>query len=134
MENCESAIRKMQKQVSDLEPKLQQNPDLKARVDVASSELKNIIGDASSPNMGSDEANTGLAAALRVVESSDRSVPAQALEVYGQASAAAKVALVKWSDFKSKRLPELNHQLEAAGLPGFAVAQIEKEVEESESQ
>ena len=61
-------------------------------------------------------------------------MPAQALEVYGQASAAAKLALVKWSDFKSKRLPELNHQLEAAGLPGFAVAQIEKEVEESESQ
>jgi hypothetical protein len=84
--------------------------------------------------MGLDEANTGLASALRVVESSDRPVPAQALDVYGQASAAAKLALAKWSDFKSKRLQELNHQLEAAGLPGLVVAQIEKEVEESESQ
>jgi len=129
-----SAIRKVQTQLSDLQPKLQQNSDLKASVDVASNELKSIIGDASSPDMGLDEANTGLAAALRVVESSDRTVPAQALEVYGQASAAAKLALVKWSDFKSKRLPELNHQLEGAGLPGFVVAQIEKEVEESESQ
>ena len=129
-----SAIRKVQKQLSDLQPKVQQNPTLKASVDVASDELKNVLGDASSRDMGLDKANTGLTAALRVVESSDRAVPAQALEVYFESSAAAKLALAKWNDFKSKRLPVLNHELEAAGLPRFEVAQIETEVEESESQ
>jgi photosystem II stability/assembly factor-like uncharacterized protein len=129
-----SAIRKMQKQLSDLAPKLQQNVDLKASADVASNELKTIISGASFHDVGLDEANTGLSAALRVVESSDRPVPAQALELYRESSATAKVALAKWNDFKSKRLPELNHQLEGAGLSPLAGAQIEREIEESEAQ
>ena len=79
--------------------------------------------------MGLDKANTGLSAALRVVESSDRPVPAQAFEVYRESSAAAKLALAKWNDFKSKLLPELNHQLEGASLPPLAAAQIEREIQ-----
>ena len=129
-----SAIRKIQKQLSDLQPKLQQDAALKASADIASDELKTIVNGGSSSEMGLDKASTGLSAALRVVESSDRPVPAQALEVYHESSAAAKIALAKWDDFKSKRLPELNRQLEGAGLPRFAIAQIEREVEESESQ
>jgi hypothetical protein len=129
-----SAIRTVQKQLSGLQPKLQQNADLKASADVASNELKTIISGASSRDMGLDKANTGLSAALRVVESSDRPVPAQALEVYRESSVAAKLALAKWNDFKLKRLPELNHQLEGASLPPLAVAQIEREIEESEAQ
>ena len=129
-----SAIGKLQKQLSDLQPKLQQNADLKASADIASGDLKAIINGGSSAEIGLDKANTGLAAALRVVESSDRPVPAQALEVYRESNAAAKLALAKWIDFKSKRLPELNHQLEGAALPQLAVAQIEREIEESESQ
>ena len=129
-----SGIRRVQKQLSDLQSKLQQNPGLKASVDVVSDELNTIIGGGSSSEMGLDKANTGLAAALRVVESSDRPVPAQALEVYRESSAAAKLALAKWNDFKSKRLPSLNHQLEGAGLPALAAVQIEREAEESEAQ
>jgi photosystem II stability/assembly factor-like uncharacterized protein len=129
-----SAIRKVQRQLSDLQPKLQQNADLKASADVASNELKTIISGASSRDIGLDKANTGLSAALRVVESSDRPVPAQALEVYRESSAAAKLALAKWNDFKSKRLPELNHQLEGSSLPPLVVAQIESDIEESEAQ
>jgi hypothetical protein len=128
------AIRKIQKQLSDLQPKLQQNADLKASVDVTSDELKTIISGTSSHDMGLDKATTGLSAALRVVESSDRAVPAQALDVYRESSAATKIALAKWNDFKSKRLPQLNHVLDGAGLPRLEVAQIEREVEESESQ
>ncbi|HWZ80906.1 MAG TPA: hypothetical protein VNX87_30490 [Candidatus Sulfotelmatobacter sp.] len=128
-----SAIRNMQKQLSELQPKLQQNADLKASADIASNELKTIIGGASSRDMGLDKANTGLSAALRVVESSDRPVPAQALAVYRESSAAAKLALAKWNAFKSKRLPELNHQLEGASLPPLAVAQTEREIKESEA-
>jgi photosystem II stability/assembly factor-like uncharacterized protein len=123
-----SAIRNVQKQLSDLQPKLQQNVDLKASADVASNELKAIVSGGSSLDMGLDKANTGLSAALRVVESSDRPVPAQALEVYRESSSAAKLALAKWNDFKSKRLPELNHLLEGASLPTLAIVQIEKEL------
>src|SRR5215472_8728324 len=129
-----SAIRKMQKQLSDLQPKLQQKVDLKASAEVASNELKTIVSGDSSIGMGLDKANTGLSAALRVVESSDRPVPAQALEVYHDSSAAAKLALAKWNDIQSKRLPELNHLLDGANLPRLALAQIEREVEESKAQ
>ena len=129
-----SAIRMVQKQLSDVQPKLQQNANLKASADIASNELKTITSGTSSHEMGLDKANTGLSAALRVVESSDRPVPAQALEVYRESRAAAKLALAKWNDFKSKRLPELNHQLEGAGLPPLAVAQIGREIEEREAQ
>jgi len=129
-----SAIRKMQNQLADLQPKLQQNVDLKASAEVASNELKTIVSGDSSIGMGLDKANTGLSAALRVVESSDRPVPAQALEVYHDSSAAAKLALAKWNDFQSKRLPELNHLLDGANLPRLALAQIEREVEESKAQ
>jgi photosystem II stability/assembly factor-like uncharacterized protein len=118
--NALSAIRTVQKQLSGLQPQLQQRADLKANADVASNELKTIISGVSSRDMGLDKANTGLFAALRVVESSDRPVPAQALEVYHESSAAARLALAKWNDFKSKRLPELNHQLQGASLPPLA--------------
>jgi photosystem II stability/assembly factor-like uncharacterized protein len=129
-----SAIRAVQKQLSDLQPKLQQNPELKASADAAFEELKILVSGSSSTEMGLERASTGLSAALRVVESSDRPVPAQALEVYHESSAAAKTALAKWNDFKSKRLPELNHQLEGASLAPLSVAQIEKAIEESEAQ
>jgi photosystem II stability/assembly factor-like uncharacterized protein len=130
--NALSAIRNVQKQLSALQPKLQSNADLKASTDVASDELRTIVSGAPPGDMGLDKANTGLSAALRVVESSDRPVPAQAFEVYRQSSAAAKLALAKWNDFKSKRLPELNHQLEGASLPRLAAVQMEREVEDNE--
>jgi photosystem II stability/assembly factor-like uncharacterized protein len=129
-----SAIRAVQKQLSDLQPKLQQNPELKASADAALDELKTIVSGSSSTDVGLEKASTGLSAALRVVESSDRPVPAQALDVYRESSAAAKTALAKWNDFKAKRLPELNRDLEGASLPPLSVAQIEKEIEESEAQ
>ena len=129
-----SAIRKVDKQLSDLLPKLRQDPDLKVSADLASNELKAIISGASSRDLGLDKASTGLSAALRVVESSDRPIPAQALEVYRESNAAAKLALAKWDNFKSKRLPELNHQLEGANLPPLTAAQIDRDIEEGEAQ
>lgn len=121
-----SAIRKVQKQLSELQPKVQNNAGLKASADVAADELNTIVSGASPMEMGLEEANTGLSAALRVVEGSDRAVPAQALEVYHQSAAAAKLAAAKWNDFQSKHLPELNRQLEGASLPRLAEAQSTK--------
>jgi photosystem II stability/assembly factor-like uncharacterized protein len=126
-----SAIRNVRKQLEDLGPKLQQNADLKASADAASDELKKIMSGPSSPAMGGDiglqKASDGLSAALKVVESSDRPVPTQALELYRESSAEAKSALAQWNDFKSKRLPELNHQLEGASLPPLAAVPVDSE-------
>jgi photosystem II stability/assembly factor-like uncharacterized protein len=112
-----SAIRAVQKQLADIQPKPEQHPHAKASADGASDELKVLLIGSSSSEMGLEKANTGLASALRVVESSDGPLPEQALDVYRESSAAMKRALAKWNDFKSKRLPALNHQLEGTGVP-----------------
>jgi hypothetical protein len=51
----------------------------------------------------------------------------QALEVYRESREASKLAFAKWNNFKSKRLPELNHQLEGASLPPLAVAEVKSD-------
>ena len=129
-----AAIHSVQKQLSDLQPKLQEHADLKASADLATTELHVILTGAPSGDWGLEKASSGLAAALRVVESSDRPVPVQALEIEQQSSAAMKLALAKWADFKTKRLPQLNQQLEGAKLPAILTAEIEKELDESEAQ
>jgi photosystem II stability/assembly factor-like uncharacterized protein len=121
-----SAIRAVQKQLSNLLPKLEPHADVKASADLASTELRAILSGAPSGEMGLEKADTDLAAALRVVNGSDRSIPAQALEVYRGSSSAAKRALAKWSDFKTGLLPRLNRQLESASLPTILAAEIEK--------
>ncbi len=114
-----SAIRALQKQISDLQTKLQQHADLKASADAASKKLNSIVNGGSSSEMGLEKANTGLGAALRVVVSSDRPIPEQALELDRESTAAMTAALAKWNDFKSKRLAELNYQLKDANLPAL---------------
>jgi photosystem II stability/assembly factor-like uncharacterized protein len=114
-----SAIRALQKQIADLQAKLQQHADLKASTDVASDELRSIVNGGSSGEIGFDKANTGLGAALRVFMSSDGPIPTQAFELERESTAAMKAALEKWNDFKSKRLPELNHKLKDANLPAL---------------
>ncbi len=119
-----AAIHSVQKQLTDLQPKLQERADLKASAGIASAELEAMLKDSPSGKMGMEEASSGLSAALRVVESSDRAIPAQALELYHQSSAAMKGALATWNDFKTKRLPPLNQQLEGASLPPIVVGKM----------
>jgi len=129
-----SAIRAVQKQVSDLEPKLGEHTDVKESADFASAELQAILSDTSSGEMGLEKASSGLAAALRVVESSDRPIPAQALEVYRESSISAKRALDEWKKFKTNLLPRLNQKLQSANLRTIVIAEIEKEVEVTQTQ
>lgn len=119
-----AAIHSVQTQLTGLRSKLQDRPDLKASADIASAELGAMLKDRPSGEMGLEKASTGLSASLRVVESSDRAIPAQALELYSQSSSAMKAALAKWNDFKSKRLPQLNQQLEGAKLSPILLANI----------
>ena len=112
----------VQKQLSDLQPKLAEHAELKAAAADAATALQNILtyGDAPSA-MGLQTANSGLASALRVVESGDRAVPTQALELYREAGAAVKLKIGEWDQFKTTRLPQLNQQLQQAGIAPIAI-------------
>jgi photosystem II stability/assembly factor-like uncharacterized protein len=78
---------------------------------------------------GLNTATTGLAAALRVVEGGDRTVPSQASEVYQQSATEAKAAIGEWTKLKSTQLVELNRALEHAGVSPIHISQVEQKSE-----
>ena len=67
--------------------------------------------------------------ALRVVESGDRAVPAQAIAVYDESNQRVKAAIAQWNEFKTTKVPRLNQKLAAANLAPIAVSEIEQEVQ-----
>jgi photosystem II stability/assembly factor-like uncharacterized protein len=81
-----------------------------------------------SGSVGLEQANTELTSALNVAESSDRGIPAQALEIFAEASGASAGRVKDWAGVKSGSLAEYNRGLEAAKLPPIAVSAIEREV------
>ncbi|HET6177303.1 MAG TPA: hypothetical protein VFE61_10240 [Candidatus Sulfotelmatobacter sp.] len=107
-----------QKQLSGLNSKLAVRPELKARAEDVTAKIKAILsGDAEKTNeMGLETASAGLGGALRVVESGDRAVPAQALEVYKLASTAMSKRVDEWKHLKAGRLAQLNEEFGKAGL------------------
>ena len=122
-------INSVQKQISDLQTKIPaEQADLKASATEAAAAMQKILA-GSDGAMGLEKANTGLASALRVVESSDRTVPEQAVELYKMSSEAMKAEVREWKQFKTTRLPQLNRQFEQAKMPPIAIAEIEAEVE-----
>ena len=122
-----------QKQIADLEARLKAQPDaIKASVSQLKSELLGIMKGSSGPSgkaMGLEDANSAVAAALRVVESSDREVPSQALAVFGESDQAMKRAVEEWDKLKAVRLPQVNDRLKQRNLPPIPIAEIEREVE-----
>jgi photosystem II stability/assembly factor-like uncharacterized protein len=78
--------------------------------------------------MGLEEANTALTAALHVSESSDRTVPSQALELYAQAHNDSAERVREWAAIKQGRLAELNRQLKSTGFVPITIAEIELEI------
>jgi len=84
--------------------------------------------------MGLDAANTGLASALRVVESGDRTTPSQAVELYRQADEAARARIAEWTKLKSTELPRLNNALQKGGISPIQMSHIEHEAESLVSQ
>ncbi len=124
-------INSVQKQLADLQSKLAEHADLKASAAIAATDLEQILNGTKGPSVttGLQNANSGLGAALRVVESSDREIPAQALNVYQDASEGLKLGVAKWSDFKINRLPQLNRELQSAGIQPIPIAELEKNIE-----
>jgi photosystem II stability/assembly factor-like uncharacterized protein len=78
---------------------------------------------------GLDSASTGLSAALRVVEGSNRAVPSQAMDLYAEANRAAKVGIADWTRVKTDQLTKLNQLLQQSGLAPIQISELEHEVE-----
>ncbi len=111
-----SAIHAVQKQLRDLEPKLDAQPALKTGVSQLQDDIRKILADDASGSMGLETAHGGLAAALRVVESSDRAIPSQAMQLFEESDRAMKQQMEEWNAMKP-RLQQLNEQLKQANLP-----------------
>ncbi len=126
-------IGSVQKQLTDIQQKVApENSRLKQALEETQSEVGKILANkehGAEQNPGLQAANTALASALRVVESGDRRVPAQAVAVYQQSSAQVKARIAEWLQFKQTKLAQLNDLLRKANLAPIAIAEIEQQVE-----
>ncbi len=108
------------------------NPALLSQISAVEKSIAGIESggrEAGAPSMGLSAANTGLMASLRVVGSSDRTIPSQAMDVFRQSNAAAESRLAEWTALKQGDLARLNRALEAAGVKPIAIAEIEQQLE-----
>jgi photosystem II stability/assembly factor-like uncharacterized protein len=121
-------ITSVQKQLADIQAKPEaQSAQVKSAVAEARSAIGKILRNKESA--GLQDAYTGLASALRVVEGGDRAVPSQAIEVYEESSRQVKARIAEWARFKQTGLVELNQRLREAGLGPIAIAEIEEQVD-----
>jgi hypothetical protein len=106
------------RQLSKLENKLTGHPELKPAIQQVRGDIAKIIAGEPGPDIsGLSKANTGLDAALRVVESSNRAIPSQALTLYKESSEELKSRIAEWDRLKKTRLSQLNQHLQQAGMP-----------------
>ena len=128
-------INSVQKQLADLEQKLGQqklggrSAQIKPALLEAQSALGKIVRNKEhtpAENPGLQDAYTGLASALRVVEGGDRVVPSQAIAVYRESSQQAKARIAEWMQFKQTKLIHLNRQLREANFAPVAITEIER--------
>ncbi len=128
-------IGSVQKQLADLQQKSSPQT-VKSELVMAQSAIEAILtgkgratGTRSQESQGLQNAYTGLASALQVVEGGDRAVPSQAIAVYEESSEEIKARIAEWSVFKRTKLVDLNRKLHDASLSPIAIAEIEQQVE-----
>ncbi len=78
--------------------------------------------------LGLADANRGLGVALRVVESGDRTAPAQALVIFKQMKQVASEQIAAWQRFKINDLAKVNAALQRAHQAPLQIAAIEEQV------
>ena len=131
-------INSVQKQLADIQQKLgqqklgAQSGQLRSALTDAQSGIGKILTNkehAAEESPGLQDAYTGLASALRVVEGGDRVVPSQAIAVYRESSQQVKARIAAWTQFKQTKLAQLNQQLREANFAPVAIAEIEQQVE-----
>jgi photosystem II stability/assembly factor-like uncharacterized protein len=77
---------------------------LKASVTEEQATIKKILagtGSHTGDSMGLEQASSGITAALRVVESSDRTVPSQAIGLFEESDRGAKLRMADWDRVKA---------------------------------
>jgi hypothetical protein len=121
------------KRLSEIEAQsLKQHPDLLSQVTELESAIGKIEkGERTTPGSisGLESAGTGLGAALRVVEGSDRTVPSQVVDLYREANQVATAGIAAWTQLKGSRLAKLNEALQKAGVAPIQISAIEREVD-----
>jgi len=124
-------IMAMQKQLSSTAQNIPQaNSELQSSVTQVQDEIRRILKGSGEPYgdaMGLEQADKGLAAALKVVESSDRAVPSQGIELFQESNRAMKLRLEDWSRLKTSRLPQLNDQLKQTHMPPLVIGEISRD-------
>jgi photosystem II stability/assembly factor-like uncharacterized protein len=116
-------INSVQKQLASLQNSAQ-DPHLKSTLDDAQTVLGRITTSKQrTPREGGGlaDASKQLESALRVVESGDRAIPAQAMAVYEEAHQQVATRMREWTLFRETQLSRLNEQLRGANLPPIAV-------------
>ncbi|MHB1794626.1 MAG: hypothetical protein ACYCPO_06630 [Acidobacteriaceae bacterium] len=121
-------------QLKNLQSGQGESADLQAALRAALQQLQ-AIKDGSHPGadqtgkkIGLAEANTGLGVALRVVESGDRTAPAQAIVIFNRMNQAASEQIAAWQRFKTSELATVNAALQQAHQSPLQIAVIEEEV------
>jgi photosystem II stability/assembly factor-like uncharacterized protein len=124
LESVESQLNKLQASGENDSAELKQSlHDALAKL----GEIKGGEEDSGEPGLA--PANSGLSIALRMVESGDRTAPAQALVIFSQMSKAAHEKEQAWQHYKTAELTELNAALARAHRETLQVAAIEEQVD-----
>jgi len=120
-------IQSVQKALQDVQRKVAGNVLLSAGLQQISQSIENIVsGDPA--KTGLQEADANLGAALGAVESGDRAIPAQAMELYRQAHDAMDTRIAEWTQFKQTKLHQLNDDLKRENIAPIHLFRIEQEI------
>ncbi|MBV9339277.1 MAG: hypothetical protein JO159_00105, partial [Acidobacteria bacterium] len=93
-------INAVQKQISDVQPKVADQPRLRSALAETYSEVAGILASGnreSAPAVGLERAYKNLASVLRVVETGDRAVPTQAIALSEESTRQIRVCIEKWT-------------------------------------
>lgn len=103
-----------------------QQPDIRVRLTEVHEAIQKLLagsGTHEGDDMGLDGASAGISAALRVVESGDRTVPAQATTLFEESERALRLGTSEWEQLKSSQLSQLNEQLKRANLEPVSIGE-----------
>jgi len=110
-------VDRVDRQLSQLEAKANAHPELVTEIRQLRSDIAKIIaGEPGGDVSGLKKANSGLEAALGVVETSDRAIPSQAITLFEASTRELKSRVAEWDGLKETLLSQLNRQLQQAGM------------------
>ena len=110
-------IKGVQKQLTAVSEKIADaNSELKQSVAQMQTAIAAILSGSGKPAQadGLEDAQSGMAAALRVVEGGDRATPSQAMRLYEESEQVATLRLNDWDQLKARQLAQLNDRLKQA--------------------